>query len=187
VTIAAHFDLTENIACVVGGRRRFTLFPPDQLRNLYVGPLELTPAGTPISMVDFAAPDLERHPRFTQALEAAEVAEVEAGDAVYIPYMWWHHVRSLERFNVLVNYWWNDTPAGVGWPFELLMMALISLRDLPPAYRQAWRPVFDHWVFQTDGEPAAHLAKAHRGALGETTPALRRTVRTSVLRSLKGG
>jgi hypothetical protein len=38
--VQTHFDLPSNIACVVGGLRRFTLFPPEQLPNLYVGPLE---------------------------------------------------------------------------------------------------------------------------------------------------
>ena len=51
VTVQTHYDLTSNIACVVAGRRRFTLFPPEQVANLYVGPLEFTLAGTPVSMV----------------------------------------------------------------------------------------------------------------------------------------
>jgi len=60
--IAAHFDHIDNLACVVGGRRRFTpiSFRPDQIRNLYVGPLDLTPAGQPITLVDIRNPDLER-------------------------------------------------------------------------------------------------------------------------------
>jgi hypothetical protein len=107
-TIAAHYDLPDNLACVVAGRRRFTLFPPEQLPNLYVGPLDLTPAGQPISLVDMAHPDLARHPRFAQALEHAQVVELEAGDAVFIPSMWWHQVESLEPFNVLVNSWWRQ-------------------------------------------------------------------------------
>jgi hypothetical protein len=37
VTVATHFDMSYNVACVVAGRRRFTLIPPDQLENMYVG------------------------------------------------------------------------------------------------------------------------------------------------------
>ena len=76
--IAAHFDNTENLACVVGGRRRFTMFPPDQIRNLYVGPLDLTPAGQPVSLVDIRHPDLERFPRFAEAAAVAEVRRARA-------------------------------------------------------------------------------------------------------------
>ncbi|RZI98701.1 MAG: cupin-like domain-containing protein, partial [Rubrivivax sp.] len=34
VKVQTHFDLKSNIACIVSGRRRFTVFPPDQLPNL---------------------------------------------------------------------------------------------------------------------------------------------------------
>ncbi|HEX7028685.1 MAG TPA: cupin-like domain-containing protein, partial [Gammaproteobacteria bacterium] len=45
LTVQTHFDVSENIACCVAGRRRFTLFPPDHTPNLYPGPFELTLAG----------------------------------------------------------------------------------------------------------------------------------------------
>jgi hypothetical protein len=103
LVVQTHFDLSNNIACVVGGRRRFTLFPPEQLPNLYVGPIEFTISGPPISMVPLRNPDLERFPRFAEALAASQVAELTPGDAIFIPYGWWHHVEALEPFNVLAT------------------------------------------------------------------------------------
>jgi hypothetical protein len=166
VTVAPHIDLNDNIACVVAGRRRFVLFPPEQLPNLYVGPFDFSPAGAPVSMVPLGPePDLERFPRYEKALAAAQTALLEPGDAIYIPYMWWHGVQSLEPVNMLVNYWWNEArPAGS--PFDVLMHALIVLKDLPPGQRAVWREMFDHYIFEVHGEPMAHLAPEHRGALG---------------------
>jgi hypothetical protein len=60
ITVPAHFDDANNIACVVAGRRRFTLLPPEQIANLYIGPVDFAPTGAPISLVDFAVPDFER-------------------------------------------------------------------------------------------------------------------------------
>jgi Cupin-like domain len=185
VIVAAHFDLSYNIACVVAGRRRFTLFPPEQLPNLYVSPMENTPAGTPISMVSLEAPDFERFPRFKHALEAAQSAELGPGDAIYIPYCWWHHVRSLEHFNVLVNYWWNDVKSWVQTPFASLMHAVLGLRDLPPDQRAAWRIMFDYYVFRMEDEdPLAHLPPEQRGALGPMTPERARYLTQLLQRSL---
>ena len=170
IRVAPHYDLTENVGVVVAGRRRFILFPPDELRNLYAGPLELTPAGTPISLVDPLNPDLERYPRFAEALKRAQVAELAPGDAIYIPFYWWHGVDSLETVNLFINYWWNDRPKGGGSPYDALAYAIYALKVLPPEQRAVWRDVFDHYIFEANGAPAAHLPEHARGILGEPTP-----------------
>ena len=142
--IAAHYDLPDNLACVVAGHRRFTLFPPEQMANLYPGPLDFTPAGQQISLVDFHKPDLERYPLFKQALESAMIVDMAPGDAIFIPSMWWHHVESLDSLNILVNYWWRKSPAYMGPPADVLLHALLSLRDLPPEQKKAWARIFEH-------------------------------------------
>lgn len=167
--VAIHHDPSENVACVAAGRRRFTLFPPEAVGDLYMGPFHETPAGVQVSLVHLTDPDLERFPRFSQALDVAQTAELEPGDAIYIPYQWYHHVESLEPLNVLVNYWWDAAPAGAGSPWDAMMHAMMSLRLLPPDQRRAWRAMFDHYVFQTGGDPAAHLPEETRGILGAPT------------------
>ena len=167
---AAHWDLAQNLACVVAGRRRFTLFPPEQIGNLYVGPLDHTLAGQPISLVDFDAPDLAAHPRFAEAMRHAQVVELGPGDALYVPSLWWHHVRSLEDVGALVNFWWRDGPEWMVTPMFTLWHAMLTLRDLPPNERASWRAFFDHYVFQTDGDPMAHLPVEARGLMAPMTP-----------------
>lgn len=181
--IAAHFDAPDNLACVVAGRRRFTLFPPHQVENLYVGPLDLTPAGQAISLVDFDAPDFARFPRFTQAMENAWVAELEAGDAIFIPSLWWHHVASLSDFNVLVNYWWQLAPAVLGAPMDVLMHGLLSLRQLPEAQRKGWQALFAHYVF--NASPEEHIPTDSKGILKELDDDLARQLRAMVSNRLR--
>ncbi|KQW49789.1 MULTISPECIES: cupin-like domain-containing protein [unclassified Roseateles] len=178
--VAPHFDLPDNIACVVAGQRRFTLFPPEQVGNLYVGPLDLTPAGQPISLVDVKQPDLARFPRYAQALEQAQVFELQAGDALFIPSQWWHGVESLAPINALVNFWWRQSPSFMDTPLNTLMMALLSLRDLPPAQRDAWRALFDHYVFDANEQTAAHIPAAARGILGPMDDHSARQLRTAL-------
>jgi hypothetical protein len=185
VNVQTHFDLKDNIACVVAGRRRFTLFPPDQLPNLYVGPFDFTLSGPPVSMVSVKEPDLVRYPRFEEALKHAQTAELGPGDALYIPYFWWHNVESLERFNVLVNYWWNPARAFGGSPLDCLLHGVLALRDLPPVQRDIWRMVFDHYVFQRNGDPMDHLAPEHRGMFGAMTPEQAQEIKSVLARILQ--
>jgi hypothetical protein len=184
--IATHFDESDNIACVVSGTRRFTLFPPDQVENLYPGPVDTTVAGQPTSLVDLADPDLERFPKFAEALEHAQTAELQPGDAIYIPALWWHGVESKGPLNVLVNYWWQDTPLDAGSPMNALGAALLSIGLLPEAKRLAWRAIFDHYVFGGRDEAVEHIPEHARGILGESTPELRRTIREFLIRELRG-
>lgn len=184
IRVATHYDLQENIGVVVVGRRRFTLFPPDQVANLYMGPLELTPAGTPISLVDPANPDLDRYPRFADAAAVAQEATLEPGDAIYIPFHWWHAVDSLEPVNIFMNYWWNPAGGLGGNPYDALLLALYSLRGLPEDQREVWRTMFDHLVFQRNGDPVAHLPHDVRGVLGPPTPELAGRMRATLLKSL---
>lgn len=171
--VSTHFDVSDNIACVVAGRRRFTLFPPDQVGNLYVGPLDFTMAGQPASMVSLRDPDYERFPRFREAVAAAQVADLEPGDAIYIPELWWHNVEALDPLNILINYWWRDVPRDAGSPFEALAHGILTVAPLHPPLRQAWATMFDHYVFRAGGDPAEHLAAEHRGILGAPTSQLR--------------
>ena len=173
IRVAPHYDVKENIACCVAGRRRFTLFPPDQIANLYPGPFELTPAGTPVSMVDMHDPDLSLYPRFAQAWEHSVQAALEPGDAIYIPYCWWHGVESLEPLSILINYWWNEgEPEGIGSPYEALLHGLYALRHLPPERRAVWKAMMDYYVFEESGDPVAHLPANTRGMLGQHSPAI---------------
>jgi Cupin-like domain len=163
VTVAPHFDVADNLACVAAGRRRFILFPPEQTANLYPGPMDVTPANVPISMVLLGEPDFERFPRYREALDSALVAELKPGDAIYIPYLWWHGVQSLEPFNVLVNYWWNREESSARYPFvSLLRLCDIAYRDMPVEHRGAWRALYDHYVFQLDGDPMEAISPPHR-------------------------
>lgn len=164
--VAAHFDFPDNVACVVAGRRRFTLFPPEQVENLYVGPLDRTPSGQAISLVDFKAPDFERFPKFKEALKASVTYDLEPGDAIFVPSMWWHNVESLSDFNLLVNYWWWASPVSRGSPTSALLHAILSIRDLPPRHREAWKVLFDHYVFDADESVYEHIPESGRGCLG---------------------
>jgi hypothetical protein len=184
-TIAsAHYDMSNNIAVTLVGRRRFTLFPPDQGANLYPGPLDPTPAGQVVSMVDFDAPDLVRHPGFAEALAAAEVAEMEPGDALIYPALWWHQVEALDSFNAMINYWWNTSPGFIDTPQTTLLHALLSLRDRPEHEKRGWQALFDYYVFGDPARAGAHLPEHVRGPLAPLDEMTARRLRAQLLNRL---
>ena len=57
-------------------------------------------------MVHVSAPDLDRFPLFASALDHAQAANSFRRCHLLLR-DWFHHVEALERFNMLVNYWWD--------------------------------------------------------------------------------
>lgn len=184
--IAPHFDFPNNIACVVAGRRRFRLFPPEQSVNLYIGPLDNTPSGQPISLVDLRDPDYEKYPKYAEAEQAALIFDLQAGDAILIPSMWWHSVEASSDFNVLVNYWWRSTPAYLGSPLAALQHAILSFHDLPKEQLEAWQSLFARYVFASETGATSHIPDHALGLLGDIDESMAKQLRQQLSKSLKG-
>lgn len=183
-TACAHYDQSHNMACNLVGHRRFTLFPPEQIHNLYPGPLDPTPGGQVVSVVNFREPDFERFPRFHDALAAGQVAELEPGDLLFYPALWWHHVEALDAFNVMMNYWWHPSPAYLDSPHTSLLHALLSLRDRGNAEKEAWREIFDFYVFGDAANAGRHLPDQARGYLAPMDENRARRLRSLLLSRL---
>ncbi|MDG1733194.1 MAG: cupin-like domain-containing protein [Thalassotalea sp.] len=181
--IAAHQDSPLNIACCIQGKRRFTLFPPEQISNLYIGPLDNTPAGQPISLVDFDQPDFIKHPKFKEALKHAYIFDLEPGDSLFIPSMWWHHVEGLDPFNVLINFWWKDIPSFMGDPMDSFFHTLLNIKELPQHEKKAWQALFEHYIFSND-TCYSHIPQESRGVLANIDDNKARYLRAMLLQKL---
>lgn len=184
--VSCHYDMLDNLACVVAGTRRFVLFPPDTIGDLYVGPLDRTMAGQPVSLAA-AAPAEERHhyPRFETAAAHARTATLSPGDGIYMPKLWWHQVRGLAPVNGLVNFWWDATASGPDSPHAAMLLAMITVAERPEAERLAWRAFFDHYAFRPTRHPLEHLPPEKHGVLGPLQPVNYGRIRAAVMQALR--
>lgn len=185
--VSSHYDAMENIACVVAGRRRFTLYPPELTSRLYIGPIDNTMAGQPVSLAASSPRDDAKYPLFAEIRDQALVAELEAGDALFLPKLWWHQVEATASFNTLVNYWWDAFGIGPDAPYTALLLSMITIAERPPAERQAWKAFFDHYVFRSNGHPLAHMPPETHGLLGPLKPDNYGRIRAHIMRLLRGG
>ena len=184
--VSAHYDTLDNLACVVAGRRRFTLYAPELIDRLYVGPIDNTMAGQPVSLAASSPPDDAKYPLFADIRNQALVAELEAGDALYLPKLWWHRVEALSSFNGLVNYWWDAFSPGPDAPYTSMLLAMIAISERPLPERKAWKAWFDHYVFREHGHPLAHLPERQHGLLGPLKDNYGK-IRARVMYLLRGG
>jgi hypothetical protein len=106
-----HRDLAHNLAVHVFGAKRWRLFSPDQAEILYAetGPGDGPSAQT--CLVDIEAPDLERYPLYAQAKPIDLV--VNAGEILFVPSGWFHHVNALELcLNIAYSLKWDRGKPG---------------------------------------------------------------------------
>ncbi|MCT8987107.1 cupin-like domain-containing protein [Shewanella phaeophyticola] len=137
-------------------------------------------------MVDVEHPDFERFPKFQQALAASLTAELNPGDVLFIPSMWWHHVRGIDDINVLITHWWRDTPGYLGRPNNALQHSMLSLRSLPKAQRKAWKAMFDHYIFDHDDVDDSYITDNAKGMLTKPLDELNaRKLRADLINKLK--
>ncbi len=184
--ISSHYDTFDNLACVIAGQRRFTLYAPELIGKLYIGPIDNTMSGPPVSLAA-SAPDgsAGAFPLFEEIRDQALIAELQPGDALYLPKLWWHQVESTAPFNGLVNYWWDAFSSGPDAPYTSLLFAMIAISERPPAERQAWKAFFDHYVFRSNGHPLAHLPPDQHGLLGPLKPDNYSKIRARIMRMLR--
>lgn len=184
--VSCHYDTYDNLAAVVAGRRRFTLYSPEAVASLYVGPIDNTLAGPPVGLADGSERGDPRYPAFEAIRDCALQAELGPGDALYLPKLWWHRVEASSPFNLLVNYWWDAFPVGPDAPFTTLLLAMTAIAERPPQERAAWKAFFDHYVFRPAGHPLAHLPQGKRGILGKLSEGGNGRLRAQVMRLLRG-
>jgi hypothetical protein len=185
--VSCHYDTLDNLACVAAGARRFTLYPPELIGSLYVGPIDNTMAGQPVSLAASSAPAEGSFPLFEAVRDQALVVELEPGDALYLPKLWWHQVEATAPFNALINYWWDASSLGPDAPYASLLLAMIAIAERPAGERAAWKAFFDHYVFRTAGHPLAHLPEEKHGLLGSLKSGNYGRIRARVMQMLRNG
>jgi len=79
-------DLADLILCHFGGKKKILLVPPEQTPYMYKVPYSFSA----LHSVNFADPDFDKHPALKNL--NAYVAEIEHGEALYIPPGFWHYI-----------------------------------------------------------------------------------------------
>ncbi|EKX35179.1 hypothetical protein GUITHDRAFT_158760 [Guillardia theta CCMP2712] len=102
----------------VTGSKVVTLWPPVEDQNLYT-------QGSSSRVESISNPDLALHPRFFETWQSRLEGELKPGDAVYIPPLWFHHVR-MPSFSVAVNVFWCGSSPDLYNPKDLY-----GNKDLP--------------------------------------------------------
>lgn len=108
-----HQDLPENLYTMVRGTKRVHLFAP----GAPVYPNSRFSRIPHYARIDVENPDYNLYPRFRKA--QPYTVDLAAGETLFIPSFWWHHIRNLEP-TIALNFWWSQ-----GWK-----LPIAAARDL---------------------------------------------------------
>uniref|UniRef100_A0A2D4LDR2 JmjC domain-containing protein n=1 Tax=Micrurus spixii TaxID=129469 RepID=A0A2D4LDR2_9SAUR len=130
----------DNFLIQVTGKKRVVLFSPRDAPYLYL-------SGTKSEVLDVDKPNMKKYPLFIKARRYE--CQLEAGDVLFIPALWFHNVTS-EEFGVGVNVFWKQLPSeyydktdtygnkdltAASRAIQILDRALKTLEELPEEYR----------------------------------------------------
>ncbi|KAF9624287.1 hypothetical protein IFM89_009195 [Coptis chinensis] len=128
-----HKDHYENLYVVISGEKHFTLLPPTDFHRLYIEsypaaqyhfhkdsgefsleleePVRYVPwcSVNPYPLPETKAEEMLKFPLYFNGPKPFECT-VKAGDILYLPSMWFHHVRQTldsEGRTISVNYWYD--------------------------------------------------------------------------------
>lgn len=94
-----HYDTLDNVLCQITGRKKVTLFPPSQYNNLYM-------VNSSSGVLSVTSPDLRQFPKFIEATKHGFQVVLNAGDMIFIPALWFHHIETIESeddYSISVN------------------------------------------------------------------------------------
>ena len=116
-----HHDPFQNVLCQVVGEKEIIIFDPSLDRYLYPA---INTVQKNTSLVDINKPDLNKYPLYKEILNLVENNTDKGGnddneahttmigrtilypgDAVYIPFKWWHYCKT-STLSCSINYWW---------------------------------------------------------------------------------
>lgn len=137
-----HKDPYENIYCVIDGYKDFILVPPTDLpyvpyksypvkqyKNVTSQPYEVENSTDSKSIFWVAADPLnqENDHNFHQKARKFHV-RVEKGDILYLPSLWFHHVRQSHEC-IAVNYWYDIEYSDPKYCYYRMLATLCGKQD----------------------------------------------------------
>lgn len=141
-----HFDGADNFLVQISGRKRVTLFPPEENDNLYPATGTNLPHCSRVNVFDPDSQSEVAFPLYRQAKLRKIQVSLEPGNILFIPRGWWHAVESLD-VSISVNFWWSGIMRRALFPVREGIPRLFSKRgreDILEFFRQLRGQLWHH-------------------------------------------